>query len=816
MEASRLTMSMEERCSARRIAEKQALLPPFSPDYDSGCNIGGANNSSDETPSLMVKIVSASYGPCEGKRLLTGELSNDTASGIPFTRDVTPFLRALLLAQQHPKDSGPGSNFDFANGTIRLDALRNGMKRSNVRVLLGDADTTTGSTSDPHNGEQSLENGNTRTQSMNAVFGDPCPGVSKRLHVHYCVAEASANKSARLASTEWHDESFAEHEAVVLKRRISCEMVDSHFRYAAVRTLAKEQHQKQLLSPLLELTSKDNELDDQTTLLQARRMGRAQSMTEFAEDLLSSYIQFASTMSSNESEKATGASEASNGVVLDKCWSTSSRVTSLPPNLKVRPKPRQWRLRSAVSEIVLPIVMPFLEVRERVHCQRVCHGWRCTIREWGVATTIDNNDSAFPYFTRTLLKGLLTNSYSSLECLFLSGFADLEPDDLHRAIPFLRKLRSIDISWCVRLNNETMSSLATFAHDTLRVLYMKGVRKVDDSGISQICRQCHKLQVLDVSNLPLTDVSGLAIGRHLKELRALYMRDNYKLTNASLDAITQHCTRLEQLTLCGLNRIKHLRLPELWTLENSPTIPLLYDGVNSGSPDGSRLVMLNLWGCHSLRDDAADALVGMHRLRSLIVSECHRLTDTFVFSIVRFVPELQHLYLRYCKKLTDASIQAITHGVPNLYSLDLSFCTKLSSGAIYAMLKARGSTLAELRLQSCRLLNIAHHPDLPVPEEGNNNLAGRQILNALRYHGEGSSLSVLDVRGCAGQPDIATPYHQTDPFVLGMERLEFRQAVPGFFRRPARWNRNIESRLVQQVQALDRTIASISQSDESK
>lgn len=50
---------------------------------------------------LIVKIVSASFGPCEGRRLLTGELSSDDASSIPHTRDVAPFLRALLIAQQY-------------------------------------------------------------------------------------------------------------------------------------------------------------------------------------------------------------------------------------------------------------------------------------------------------------------------------------------------------------------------------------------------------------------------------------------------------------------------------------------------------------------------------------------------------------------------------------------------------------------------------------------------------------------------------------------------------------------------------------------
>ena len=45
-----------------------------------------------------------------------------------------------------------------------------------------------------------------------------------------------------------------------------------------------------------------------------------------------------------------------------------------------------------------------------------------------------------------------------------------------------------------------------------------------------------------------------------------------------------------------------------------------------------KLVILNLWGCHNLNDEASHSLNDMPNLKSLIVSECHRLTDRFVVS----------------------------------------------------------------------------------------------------------------------------------------------------------------------------------------
>ena len=137
---------------------------------------------------------------------------------------------------------------------------------------------------------------------------------------------------------------------------------------------------------------------------------------------------------------------------------------------------------------------------------------------------------------------------------------------------------------------------------------MKGLRKVTDEGLISICRACKKLRVLEISNVKITDDSGIAIGENLTELQALYMRDNYLLTNRSIDIITEKCTRLNQLTLWGCTRLRHLS----------------FERMNHSSPAGCEIILLNLWGCHSLLDEAADALRPMRSLRSLIVSECHQ------------------------------------------------------------------------------------------------------------------------------------------------------------------------------------------------
>ena len=260
--------------------------------------------------------------------------------------------------------------------------------------------------------------------------------------------------------------------------------------------------------------------------------------------------------------------------------------------------------------------MPFLGVLDRVQCRLVSVVWRNTIRDYGLAVTIDDRDPLLPPLTRPFLRGMLRHSHRSLRSLFLSGTPNVEQGDLHDAIPHLRQLRSLDISRCTNFNDSTIQLLAQHI-PTMQVLYLKGVRNVTDEGVMALTRSCRQLKVLDISYLPLTDCAGIAIGQHLTELRALYLRDSFRLTNASVDVITSNCSSLEQLTVWGCTRVTQVSFRNIR---------------DNNSSNNDKLVLLNLWGCFSLRDETAQALQGMGQLRSLIVSECHRLTDAFVVS----------------------------------------------------------------------------------------------------------------------------------------------------------------------------------------
>lgn len=143
-------------------------------------------------------------------------------------------------------------------------------------------------------------------------------------------------------------------------------------------------------------------------------------------------------------------------------------------------------------------------------------------------------------------------------------------------------------------------------------------------------------------------------------------------------------------------------------------------------------------------------------------------------------------------------INEITNAMQDLYSLDLSFCTHITSASILNLLEIRSSTLSELRMRNCSQLHISMSGQSNNNGDGNDN-AGSVILNVLQSSADGNCLCILDVNGCGGHQNTEEKYSDDDPFVQGMEALQFQQVVPGFFSRPARWNENVLLRLSQSL-----------------
>ena len=775
-------------------------------------------------------------------------------------------------------------------------------------------------------------------KSMNAVFGDPCPGTTKLLRLEYMFQDyfyvnvddydeddedgsvgggeqhRDCNKvnhvkgdpcSAMETSSLVNDEALLDstisngvNQSTQLQSQSRAQTLNDetitatrgktrpkiHCTTSRLFQSTFAEHERVLLKrqdPLFRLMTHDgmgiNDEDED-------KEQNEHQIDQFREVTLNGSMQSNSNGLSTQSAKQTPVPEASPAQL--QCINSQSQNILSTPLVPPTPSPliplgiisssspsKQWRLAPTISEITLPIILPFLAVRQRGLCQLVCSSWRDIVMERGIAVVVDVNDvGLFPkhglsyscpavdvsaahsndggvsgggggggnggdnnysssnnqqrtslfaslsnspsaistanlsngngtannstsspthnHPSRSLLRGLLTHSYSSLESLVLNDFLPLRPSiDLHPNLPFLRKLKRLDISRIPSITDDTLDLISTYIGERLEVLYMKGLRNVTNEGVVRLVQSCQNLRVLDVSLLhQLDDEAGIAIGRYLPKLEVLHGRDNYRWTNKSVDVITRNCRKLVQVTIWGCIRLTRVDFHGGQNLVDGGRIP------SKLPPLPTQLVLLNLWGCHNLTDETASLMTSLPHLRSLCVSECHRLTDRFVLSISQSLPRLVHLQLRYVRRITDVSIDAIACRMTWLYSLDVSFCTKLTIRGLAQLLQTKCDSLAELRLYSCRQLDLEGRSAVNGGRGGNVGGmvgGGRRLVQALQSVRDQSILSFLDLRECQQHE----PFARDDLFLSGMTELGFSEPMNGIFVKKAQWNSRVMEQL---------------------
>ena len=481
-----------------------------------------------------LNILSATYGPAEGRRLLDGQLVDyeKKETHVPYTRDVLPFLRTLMslsgiddeFQEEHGYHEGI-DGCDYPGNTIRR-AENHSQEHHDHSLTVSESPHII--RSEGNINAFSLMEG----RPMNSVFGDPCPGSTKLLTVVYLFRDYFHDDTELQAATdecdvtnidnrtrENHDEVGANGEINLQKRGRRSE----HCYYCTTSRIFQStfrEHEKVLLKrqdPLFRLVTdglgtSSNIADDHH---QANDKKNGTKSLGAPGDVMQ--IEGAPEMLPTSSYTTSESSPSS----LTHIQSQSQSLNASAHACSSTSPSKQWKLAPTTSEITLPIILTFLTVRQRAKCQLVCNSWRDIVLEKGIATVIDVNDvglfpkdqmdfgptmstrthipqsasraslhwvnistrnsSATASQSRPVLRGLLNHSHSSLEALVLNDFLPLQPAiDLHPVLPYLRKLQRLDISRIPSINDDTLHLISTCIGERLEVLYMK-VRLIHDS-----------------------------------------------------------------------------------------------------------------------------------------------------------------------------------------------------------------------------------------------------------------------------------------------------------------------------------------------
>lgn len=116
---------------------------------------------------------------------------------------------------------------------------------------------------------------------------------------------------------------------------------------------------------------------------------------------------------------------------------------------------------------------------------------------------------------------------------------------------------------------------------------------ISDAGVIELVQKCTSLRSLNLSETPITDAAGIAIGQNCPNLEVLRLgmaeTGNMSITDRSLVAIARGCARLTCLGLGGAL--------------------LSIVGIEALAASGCRLQELNLWNCSLISDACVAALL---------------------------------------------------------------------------------------------------------------------------------------------------------------------------------------------------------------
>ncbi|KAI8980504.1 hypothetical protein BDB01DRAFT_796641 [Pilobolus umbonatus] len=232
---------------------------------------------------------------------------------------------------------------------------------------------------------------------------------------------------------------------------------------------------------------------------------------------------------------------------------------------------------------------------------------------------------------------------------------------------FCPKLERLKLIYCGRITDEVLRAYADRLHE-LRILNLSGA-----------------FLITEKTWINFFSVIGL-------KLESFTLRHSARFNKSCLEALVEHCPKLQHLRLGHLrcldndwleciSRLRHLSSLELaWpttghVLHTESVVELL-------SKIGSQLTELSLQGSHELTD------------------------EVLVDGIHKYCNQLQRLNIEQCDKLTsDGMVQLFTQwDNRGLTHLDISRCLHFDDKALDAVIHHSGKTLRELNIHSLELL----------------------------------------------------------------------------------------------------------------
>lgn len=323
-------------------------------------------------------------------------------------------------------------------------------------------------------------------------------------------------------------------------------------------------------------------------------------------------------------------------------------------------------------------------------------------------------------------------SASSMSSEFLESIrtvnlahSNITDSDFHRFAQVPAGVRSLDVTFCVRLTKSGLRSLpempelqslsisftdqATNAaffskFPSLRNLTLQTSKPPLDEALSDIFEHSlPHLQSFSVSDCSCLGNQSLVSLSRRNELTLLDLHGCGKATDENFTSLARNLRSLRSLTLTWNLRITPSALHRLSDMAELKVLNLGYTNVSNSTLEAVgqlvRLERLNLSGCVLVSHVGIECLSGLALLTHLTLTGCSQLTDG-ALSVLAKLQLLENIELAGCTRLTDESCKALAQ-LPKLEVLDLSENENITDDGIKALAHA---PLEAIILRDCSSL----------------------------------------------------------------------------------------------------------------
>jgi F-box and leucine-rich repeat protein GRR1 len=209
-----------------------------------------------------------------------------------------------------------------------------------------------------------------------------------------------------------------------------------------------------------------------------------------------------------------------------------------------------------------------------------------------------------------------------------------------------------------------------------------GCTHITDAPISVLVRNAKYLIELDLTNCVL--ITGSFLSGSSRE------------TSITL---SHHMSAESLSSLKLLPALRELRLNGCMSLNTQTFIP------GFASQEWMSLRILDLTQCTRLQDyDLATIIAHAPRIRNLVLYKCISLTDRGILSLIALGKYLHYLHLGHCTEITDLSVVQLARNCTRLRYLDLASCVRITDVSCLEL----GSHLEKLkRIGLVKCVNIS-------------------------------------------------------------------------------------------------------------